>query len=195
MFQELKDAWREAVENFRRELAGGQGTPARDRIRAMQQDLSAATSALERIERDLAAARREAASARQEEAVCRRREAMARNIGDAETAAIAERFAQRHAERAAILEQKAAVLEAERDLLRRELAEMESILEEQKRKAGEDGAAATGAASGGVRHDASRGGGGIASDDAAEAEFRRLEREERERRAEAMLEELKRRMR
>jgi len=195
MFQEFKDAWREAVENFRRELAGGPGAPARDRLRAMQQDLSIAASALERIERDIAAARREAATARQEEAVCRRREAMARNIGDAETAAIAERFAARHAERAAILEQKAAVLEAERDLLRRELAEMERILEERKREAGGsgDGAASADAAAGGARHDASRG--GLAMDDAADAEFRRLEREERERRAEAMLEELKRRMR
>ncbi|HEY8468251.1 MAG TPA: hypothetical protein VIL18_01350 [Longimicrobiales bacterium] len=194
MFQELKDAWREAVENFRRELAGGPGAPARDRIRAMQEDLSVAASALERIERDIAAAHREAATAREEEAVCRRREAMARNIGDTETAAIAERFAARHAERAAILERKAAVLEAERDLLRRELAEMERILEERKREAGAsgDGPASAGAAAG-ARHDASRG--GIAMDDAADAEFRRLERKERERRAEAMLEELKRRMR
>lgn len=195
MFQELKDAWREAVENFRRELAGGEGTPARDRLRAMQEDLSVAASALDALERDIAAAHRQAAAAREEEAVCRRREAMARNIGDAETAAIAERFAARHAEHAAILERKAAVLEAERALLRRELAEMKRILEERKLETGPagDGAASAGAAASGARHDAGRG--GISKDDAADAEFRRLEREERERRAEAMLEELKRRMR
>src|SRR5690606_29400842 len=132
MFQELRNAWREAVENFRRELYGeDQGTGgARDRLRAMQKDISVVRSELERIERELANARSQAAAERREEAVCRRREGLARGIGDEETAAIAARFAVRHAERAAVLERKAEALEAERDLLRRELAEMERIVSE-----------------------------------------------------------------
>src|SRR5690554_6257027 len=90
MFQDLRNAWREAVENFRRELNGGDQDAAggHDRLRAMQKDLAIASSELERIEREIANARGQAAAERREEAVCRRREGLARGIGDEETAAI-----------------------------------------------------------------------------------------------------------
>jgi len=193
MFQDLRNAWREAVENFRRELHGeehGAGD-AHDRLRIMRKDVSIASSELKRIEREAAAARSQAAAEREEEAVCRRREGLARGIGDEETATIAARFAARHAERAAVLERKAEALEAERDLLRRELADMERIVEERTREVGA-GAAPGGLGApgtGGTRRT------GLEKDEAADAEFRRLERERREREAEARLQELKKRMR
>ncbi len=194
MFQDLKNAWREAVENFRRELHGEDdgAAGAHERLRAMQRDLSVAASELRRIEREIASTRSQAAAEREEEAVCRRRESLARGIDDDETAAIAARFAARHAERAAVLERKAGALEAERELLRRELADMERIVEERKLQVGDgtvaDDPAAAGAAAAGPS------GAGLEKDDAADAEFRRLEREQREREAQARLEELKRRM-
>ena len=192
MFQDLRNAWREAVENFRRELHGedhGSGG-AHERLRVMQKDVSIATAELRRIEREIATAREQAAAERQEEAVCRRREGLARGIGDEETAAIAARFAARHAERAAVYERKAEALEAERDLLRRELADMERIVQERTAEvnadAGQDGIGAGGTA--GPRRTV------LEKDEAADAEFRRLERERREREAEARLQELKKRM-
>jgi len=194
MFQDLRNAWREAVENFRRELHGeeqGAGD-AHDRLRTMRKDVSIASSELKRIEREAAAARSQAAAERKEEAVCRRREGLARGIGDEETAAIAARYAARHAERAAVLERKAEALEAERDLLRRELADMERIVEERTREVGAGGAAPEGIGAPGT---GARRRTGLEKDEAADAEFRRLERERREREAEARLQELKKRMR
>src|SRR5690606_13463952 len=140
-------------------------------------------SELKRIEREIANARGQAAAERQEEAVCRRSEGLARGIGDEETATIAARFAARHAERADVLERKAAALEAERDLLRRELTDMERIVAERKLEVGTGTGADGRAAPAGARRP------GLERDDAADAEFRRLERERREREAEARLEE------
>jgi len=192
MFQDLRNAWREAVENFRRELHGEDGSKggAHDRLRAMQKDVSIANSELKRIEREIANAREQAAAERQEEAVCRRREGLARGIGDEETATIAARFAARHAERAAVFERKAEVLEAERDLLQRELADMERILQERAAEVNA-GAAQEGIGAGGTGGPRRA---GLEKDEAADAEFRRLERERREREAEARLQELKKRM-
>jgi hypothetical protein len=73
--------------------------------------------ALEKVERELAAERQHLDDAR-------RRGAMATEIGDAETAGIAERFAGRHEERVRILEQKVTVQRDELALAERDLAEM-----------------------------------------------------------------------
>ncbi|MGH7443924.1 MAG: hypothetical protein ACREKM_03565, partial [Longimicrobiales bacterium] len=114
MFEDWKQAWRQAVENFQRELDDDRGD---DATRAMRRDERTTADALPRLDSELATARKNAAAERTAESVCRRREGLARNIGDDETAAIAAEYAERHAERAAILERKADVLEAERALL------------------------------------------------------------------------------
>lgn len=211
MFEELRTAWREAVENFYRELRSepGDGT---GRLGAMRRDHAAAVEACRRVEHERDRARVEVAHEREEEAVCRRRQAMAVEIGDTETADLATRFAEKHARRAAVLEQVVAALAAEADLRLHDIEEMRSALGEAE-KAAEEVAAGGGAAGlgGGVagptdRSSGQSGGHGgtdsggarrssIFEQDEQDAVFRRLEREERERAAEARLEELKRKMR
>lgn len=73
--------------------------------------------ALGQTERILEAERRQHADAA-------RRGDLARQIGDAETAEIASRFAARHAERVRLLEQKLAVQQAEVRLAEQDLEEM-----------------------------------------------------------------------
>lgn len=181
MFEDWKQAWRQAVENFRRELEDGEAGAASPNVRAMHRDIVSARGALEKLETELRRTRREAEKEREQEAVCRRREGLARNIGDAETARLALEFAGRHAERAVVLERKAEVLDEERALLERDLTEMQTTLEAQPGgTATFDGYRAPEELEQRVRQDRA---------------FEELDREARERAAEQRLEELKRKMR
>src|SRR5919109_4245062 len=129
MFEGWKQAWRQAVENFQREVRETQpGVPLR--VRAMERELASAGGALTKLEQEIKRARRDAEKERHEEAVCRRREGLAHAAGDDETVRIAVEFALRHAERAQLLERKVAVLEDERALLGRDVAEMRRMLNE-----------------------------------------------------------------
>ncbi len=214
MFEELRSAWREAVENFYRELRSEPGDGS-GRLGAMRRDHAAAVDACRRVERERDRARAEVAHEREEEAVCRRRQAMAVEIDDGDTAEVAGRFAEKHARRVAVLEQVVMALAAEADLRRHDVEEMRAALAEAE-SAAEKVAAGGGAA--GLGGGAAEGGGAadeassptdgpagpaagarratsIFESDEQDAHFRRLEREERERAAEARLEELKRKMR
>lgn len=194
MFEDWKAAWREAVENFYRELNEGEG-PVNARLHAMRREISAANGELRRLEAELARARKAADEERAEEAVCRRRQTAAQRIEDAETARLAGEWAERHARRARVLEQKVEALRAEHEMRAGDIAEMEAAL-----------AAASEAAAveaGGEPASAGVGGGtppGPSPEEdearaAQDREFRRLDREARERAAEARLDELKKRMR
>ena len=183
MFADWKQAWREAVANFQRELdhdGGDEGT------RAMRRDERTTSDALRRLDSELGTARSNAAAERESESVCRRRGDFAHDIGDEETARIALEYAERHAERALILERKVEVLEAERGLLVRDLERMRTAL---AARVGDPqvaaGAAPRPAAAEAVRTEQER-------DD---HNFRKMEREARERAADARLEELKRKLR
>ncbi|HUF51947.1 MAG TPA: hypothetical protein VMN60_14075 [Longimicrobiales bacterium] len=176
MFEEWKQAWRQAVENFQRELSDG--APAAPRLRAMERELTSASGALTKLAAEIRATRSELERERDAAQVCRRREALARDAGDGDTERIAGEFAVRHTERAALLERKVVVLEDERALLARDVADMKQLV---------DHAAATSRATMGAGEDLP-----TASDDAA---FSRLARDAREREADARLEELKRKMR
>lgn len=125
MFAALRRAWKEAVENFRRELDpelyDSIDGPLPDAVR---REVEAARRSLRRLEDDLAAARGELAHELQELERCRRREELARRIDDLETARIAADFAGRHAERAEILRRKTDALAAEIDFTRRGLEEL-----------------------------------------------------------------------
>jgi len=180
MWEDWKKAWRDAVENFRRELAGDD-VASDNRTRAMQRDVMSMRSAAQKLDAEIRRTRREAESERENEAVCRRREQMARAVPDEETARIAVEFAVRHAERAGILGRKVEVLEAERGLLERDLQSMEKVLAEQPDAPHtlDDRP---------IRE--------IVEERAVEdRDFGRLEREARERAAQEKLDELKRRMR
>jgi len=183
MFEDLKKAWRDAVDNFRREVAADEAG-GDTRTRAMNRELMTARSVLEKLDGEIRRARREATDERENEAVCRRREEMARRIGDEETVRIAIEFCARHAERAGVLERKAEVLTEERALLVRDLDSMEQTFAAQPDAAQ---VSAPGSPSSGrvLEEDRER----------EDRDFGRLEREARERAASERLEELKRRMR
>jgi hypothetical protein len=178
MFEDWKQAWREAVANFQHELHSEEdGTFAHHD--ALRRELATARGALMRLDSEIASARRAAAAERDSEQVCRRRETMAGQINDLETVRIAAEYAARHAERAVVLERKVEVLEAERALLQRDLAAMEQAV------AAADESAPAGSSSASLLDD----------DDERDRERREFQRLQRERVAEERLEELKRRMR
>jgi ABC-type transporter Mla subunit MlaD len=181
MFEDWKQAWRQAVENFQREAAGG-ATGAPPRIRAMERELTSASGALHNLDDEIRRTKRDLAREREAEQVCRRREALARAVHDEETVRIAADFAHRHAERAAVLDRKIAVLDDERALLARDVEAMRRTLAAVSPPAAERGVGD------GATSSPSADGGGT-------GEFSRLEREARERAADERLEELKRRMR
>ncbi|MGH7476408.1 MAG: hypothetical protein ACRELD_08965 [Longimicrobiales bacterium] len=187
MLEDLRRAWREAVDNFYRELRAEHESPGQaGRRTALQRDHALAGNALRHAEREARRARREADGERREAEVCRRRETMALRIEDAETARIAAEFAVQHTERAEVLDRVAGALEAEIALRQRELERMAAALAElgaTSPDAFEPAPAAAGPA--GPRRPTEE-------DD---VHFRRLEREAREREAAAKLEELKRKLR
>ncbi|MGH7504621.1 MAG: hypothetical protein ACRELX_03180 [Longimicrobiales bacterium] len=180
MFEDWKTAWRQAVENFRRELdeADVDTSLVDARMRSMRRELTTVREAFSRLESEIIRARRDAVAERESEEVCRRREGLARDIGDEETVRIAVDFAVRHGERAVVLERKVEVLVAERDLVRRDLDEMEKVVGERAEAVA-----------------AGRSPADVIERERQDRDFGRLEREARERVAAERLEELKRRMR
>jgi hypothetical protein len=182
MFEDWKRAWRQAMENFQREVH--EGTPgAPPRVRAMERELMSAAGALSKLDDEIRRTRMSADAETREEQVCRRRETLAREVDDTETVQIAAEFAARHAERAALLNRKLSVLEEERALLDRDVQVMRDLIARAAPLA--DGAAAGSVADGTATRPSSE------PDD---RDFSRLEREARERAAAEWLEELKRRM-
>lgn len=194
MFEAWKQAWRDAVENFRRELDPERYAAVSDRrAAAMRRDLAHARSRARRLQAEIDTTRRQLTHEREEENRCRHRETLARRIDDHETARIASEYAARHAERAAVLQQKADALAAEYALLERELQAMRQALaklapaaEAADESALEEDTKAASPEAGPAGQDRSS---------HYDTEFERLEDEARERAAEARLEELKRKMR
>ncbi|MEX1184458.1 MAG: hypothetical protein WEF86_14695 [Gemmatimonadota bacterium] len=178
MFEDWKQAWRQAVDNFHRELTGGEAGAA-PRVKAMERELMSASGALLRLDEELGRVRREADDELSARSVCERRERLARAAGDEETVRVAAGFAARHAERAAVLQRKIAVLEDERALLARDLAQMRQAVSEVP--AAPEPPAAPRRTAGLEEH--------------GDHEFSRLEQDARERAAGERLEELKRKMR
>jgi hypothetical protein len=182
MFEDWKDAWRDAVANFRRELEGddeGDGS----QTRTMEKQFGAVQDVLERLDIEIRRARRQAGEERENEQVCKRREDMARRIGDEETVRIAIEFGVRHSERATVLEKKVDVFLEERSLLVRDIETMKQTLEER-----------------GIHAGPTTGGRGTLNEvdprrERENRDFSRLERNAKEREAEERLEELKKRMR
>jgi hypothetical protein len=179
MFDDWKKAWQEAVENFEREIHAPDekfASPSQ-KATAMRRDLTAARGALNRLQADLAQARKDLAAETESEQTARRRAEMAERISDADTIRIALEFAGRHAHRAAILNRKVDVLKDELAMRQEELAAMEAqaAVELQHLEAKR------------VADQIER--------EKADVDFRRMDQAQKERAAEARLEELKKRMR
>ena len=142
MFENLRKAFREAVENFNRELRREGVTETVDGLlKGMEKEAVATRSGLESLKEQLNVARKRAAAEAREAEVCRRREAQARKIGDEDTAGIAVQFAEKHDNRQRVLSDKAKAIEAEIRLHESEYAEM--IQQIRKARANRDSLAAT----------------------------------------------------
>lgn len=135
MFESLRDAFREAVQNFRDELNRDEVPGTVDRLLfGMQNEIREAKAALHSLHAQVEEARSQAARASAEESTCRRREELAQRVGDDDTARLALEYAARYARRRDVLERKAATLEEEHALRAGELAEMLARLREAQQK-------------------------------------------------------------
>ncbi|MEX0935939.1 MAG: hypothetical protein WD013_03475 [Gemmatimonadota bacterium] len=131
MFDSLRDAFRQAVENFRNELHRDRIPEAADRlIRAMKQELLDLEAGTRDLEREMEATREESERERASVRTCLRREEMALAIEDEETATVARAFARRHLRRQELLEQKAEVLARQVKLNRSEIDELTARFKE-----------------------------------------------------------------
>jgi phage shock protein A len=125
MFESLRQAFREAVDNFRTELNRDRVPEAADRLlKAMEQELVSARSALSRLRDEVASVEAQARAEEEEARTCLRRETMALKIDDQETAKVARDFAAKHLRRKDLLQEKASVLKRELADRKAETAEM-----------------------------------------------------------------------
>lgn len=125
MFEDLRRAFREALDNFQQELNRDRIPGSVDRLLAgMVDEVTAARTRLAEVESQIERTRNEAAVEEREVATCRRRATLAREIGDEETARIADEYGERHRRRKEVLDQKADALVREAELRRHEIEEM-----------------------------------------------------------------------
>lgn len=116
-------------------------TPPADRrsqAQALRGAMVEARVAVKTMRDALEASTRELAHERQRAEDAERRGGLAAQIGDQETTALAERYAARHRERAALLERKVAVQEEELLLAERELDEITRALQSAPAEAASD---------------------------------------------------------
>lgn len=131
MFDDLRAAFRQAVDNFNKEVGRARVGEEVDRhVQGMADELAQAKLRLREIEELIERAREEAGAESETAATCRRRERLARRVPDPATETIAREHAARHEERAALLQRKAEVLEAELVHRKREADEMLTQLKE-----------------------------------------------------------------
>ena len=131
MLNEIMNVFRRSVAAFRDELGSREHEDeVAALLAAMRRELVAARAAIPEFEADLARSRADLAAEMEALALCERRGAMARRIGDAETARVADEFADKHRVRVGVLEQKVTAAEAELQLQRREADEMKKRYQE-----------------------------------------------------------------
>ena len=135
MFENLRNAFREAIENFNQELERDQVPETVDRLLVgMRNEVTDAQASVKELETQIAKTRTQIEAETNEVATARRRGKMAADIGDEETAQIAEEYAAKHEERLRLLEQKATALQGELDFQRKEVDGMMNKLKEAKAK-------------------------------------------------------------
>jgi len=142
MFENLRRAFREAVDNFNKELDRNAVPEAVDKLlKGMEREAVDAKAALEGLKKQLAVAQDRSAEEARNVEVCRRRETMAREIDDTDTADLAATYAEKHAARSKVLADKATAIEAEIRLQEGEYREM--LAQIRKARANRDRLAAT----------------------------------------------------
>ncbi len=142
MFENLRRAFRDAVDNFNKELDRDAVPEAVDKLlKGMQREAVDAKAALEGLKKQVAVARKRASEEAHNVEVCKRRETMARDIGDSDTADLAATYAEKHEARRKVLSDKAKAIEAEIRLQEAEYTEMMSQI--RKARANRDKLAAS----------------------------------------------------
>jgi phage shock protein A len=135
MFENLRDAFHEAIANFKEELAREEVPGTVDRLfLRMKNELADAKRHLAALEKQIEHARIQVKRDGDDEATCRRRGEMARKVRDEETAHIAFEYAARYEQRRTVLERKVVALEDERVIRAVEFQEMAERLREAQGK-------------------------------------------------------------
>jgi len=125
MFEDLRAAFREALDNFNKELRRENVSETADRLLlGMKSEIVDEKARVRDLESELDRALSEARREKELGATCRRREKMALAIGDEETATVAAQHAVKHEGHNALLDRKAATLREELEFRRKNVDEM-----------------------------------------------------------------------
>lgn len=125
MLDDLKKVFAASWQSFRDELERREpAEQVAELLGAMRREMVDARVALKELDEALQRAQAELAGERKLLEQCERRGRMARDIDDAETAQVADQFAERHRERVGVLQQKAEALAAEQRLRQAEVEQM-----------------------------------------------------------------------
>ncbi|UCC26014.1 MAG: hypothetical protein JSU98_02720 [Gemmatimonadales bacterium] len=131
MFEDLRQAFREALDNFKEELNRDAVPGTVDRLlQGMVREVTEARARLKATEDDLTRTRLNVKAEEDHVATMSRRRALASEIGDEETARIAGEYLERHTKRLEVFRQKEAALEQESKLLDAEVTEMMAKVKE-----------------------------------------------------------------
>jgi len=135
MFENLRNAFREAVDNFNKELGRDDVPDVVDGLlRQMHEEVTDTKAHIFTLEAQIKKAIQLSEMEEKEVKTCRRREEMARRIADEETAKVAAEYAEKHEQRREIQVRKALALKAEMELKKTEVEEMLVQLKEAKAK-------------------------------------------------------------
>ena len=135
MFEDLRAAFREALDNFNKELRRENVSEAADRLLiGMKHEIADEKVQIRELEAQLEKARTSARLEHEAGTTARRREKMARDIGDEETASIAAQHAAKHEGHGALLEKKAAAIAEEIEFRRGNVDEMIERFSDAKQK-------------------------------------------------------------
>lgn len=125
MFDDLRDAFREALDNFNKELKRDRVPETVDRLLVgMKDEIVDEKAQIAGLEAQLEKALAQAKLEGERGQTCRRREELARRIGDEETADVARDHALKHEGHHALLERKAEAIREELEFRRRTAEEM-----------------------------------------------------------------------
>jgi phage shock protein A len=135
MFEDLRSAFREAVNNFKDEIGRDEVPETVDKLLlGMRNEVADAKVRIKELEDQMTRAVHESEREKKEAATCRRREKMARDIDDSETADVAAQYAEKHEERQTLLEHKAVALNDELAYRQKEVEEMLGKVKEAQAK-------------------------------------------------------------
>jgi phage shock protein A len=135
MFDDLRAAFKEALDNFNKELSRNQVPETVDKLLGnMKDEIAEEKAQVAAVQAQLEKTLPEIERSIEQAETARRREEMARKIDDQETATLAAQYAARHAGHRQVLEKKAAALREELAFREKTVEEMFARFHEAKTK-------------------------------------------------------------